>query len=177
MPKKIYDEIVSDAKFILTEVHLKHLEDSQSDKVQRSIRILHKNIPLLENQKRSGLLNKLKNTMFETQENELIEHKAKELLNATEQLKYCLKCRHTSKVLLDSSDVCSGCIYGTYIISIENGIESRSVDPLVVTVFGEPIHSLIYNRNTGETIATVINPNGLEQQFLLDTQTGDIFEI
>ena len=177
MSKRIYGDVVADAKFILTEIHLKHLEDSKSHKVQHCIRILHKNTPILENQKKSGFLAKLKNTMFETEENEFAEHKAKELLNATEQLKYCLKCRHSTRVLVDDADVCSGCIYGTYIISIKDGIELRSADPLVIAVFGKPLHSLTYNRNTGETIATIINNNGLEQRYLLDTQTGDIFEI
>ena len=165
-----YHKEIAEAKIALTECNLRvlHSAGESNLKVHQVANELHKAVAFLEGKQLAGLLQKMKRAMFETGERESIQAKATELVNHTHQLQYCLACRCISCLLMEDDCACAGCLYGAYVTTCENGIETRETDRQVVTFNENPIIRLTYHRKTGVTTAFVTNANGIEELFVLE---------
>jgi hypothetical protein len=170
-----YDALIADAKVALTDAGLNALNADNTAsglKLNQHLKTVRDAIPRLEGSKSSSLFGKLKEAMFDTQDDMLIDRAARQLADAVYQLAYCLKCKCANCPASDEHCRCDGCRFGAYVKECDRRVETRRVDNGVITVDEQPALQLVYDRGSGGTVVTVMNGNGTRVDLRLDLKTG-----
>ena len=176
---KKYKPLITEAKITLTDISLRApnaVKPNRFLKTRIYIEELNDLLLFFSKGARQGLKSRIRNLMFITNDNMALDEKAKTLLDGTEQLRRCLRCRCAACPLIDDKCRCLGCVFGAFVTDCQGGrgLETRQAPDNVAAIEGKKVTRFIYDRETGETTAVSLNANGIEEEHKLDLQTGRI---
>lgn len=162
------NEAVSDAKVVITEVNMKSLNTGSGLRVRPYLADLSRYLEVLERHRNVGWLGRLRDAMFDTAEDRERDAALRQVINVTYQLNQCLRCRCITCPLIDDRCRCEGCLYGSRVTECPggDGVETRTFERErgVFMVGGRPAVTAEYDRVTGKTVITVLEPGGLKSR-------------
>lgn len=167
-------EIVASANIAVTNILIDFENNNSNLKINDCLSVIYNNLSYLEQKKNKRVFAKLKDAMFEDEEDRLVASKQKLVVDATEQLKACNKCKCKTCIINEPSCKCSGCILGAYVSKCDGGmgIETRSVMHDTIFLDGKEVVKLEHNRSNGKDILITVNSNGLQSKYNYEFSTG-----
>jgi hypothetical protein len=173
-----YDAVISQAKVALTDISVGAFNASNREcnlKLRKTTEFLYEAVSELEKLKNGSFFSKIKDIMFDTDEDAKNDALAADSADAARQLSYCARCRCASCLIVDERRcLCEGCLFGAYVVKCPggDGVETRKVAPNTVNVNGDQAVTLERDRKTDRDAVIVKNKNGVERRLSIDLKTG-----
>jgi len=165
-----YDSEISRAKVALADLNVNAYNASDSDsnlRVKERMSSVVAALPEIEAKNRAGLMNKLKDAMFETADDKTFAETLKNFVNDVAQLEICKGCRCVNCGMIDETCRCSGCVFGAYVTACDKKDETRAVTRGTVSYHGRAVARLEFDRASQKNTAVVVNRDDTEERIVL----------